>query len=575
VSELDFGIVAKIDLTEIRAPFVKAGILAICIAFLVILLGSGIFLRIINPVIRQLEDREKELLFERNKFLGILDSMQDGVYIVEENHDIEYVNPALKQIFGAVEGRKCYEYFHDRTGACPWCKNQEVFAGNTVRWEWYSSKNQRTYDLLDTPLKKSDGKISKLEILRDVTDRKLVEEELQKARSELEQRVEERTVELKSSNEELLLEIEERKRAEEKIWKARALLRNVVDGISEPLLMLDTNLSVRMLNKAALKYYQLDAYQDAIGKPCQEVSKGESYPCDKCPVPSVISDARNATYDRKGPFDPNRLEQVTIYPLQEESGEVMGCILRITDITKEKEVERQLLLADRLSSLGQLSGGIAHEIRNPLAGINLFVDVLCDEDKFERTDNELEIFEEIKNNINRIDVIIRGILDFSKDSDAVSAEIDLNSLIEETLKLWHAKMRNQEIRLQLSLEEDLPTFFGDPIGIQQVVNNLIHNAVEAMEGGGLLQISTQKGIFSVSEGRPVVIIQVQDTGPGIAPDQQEKIFNPFFTTKRTGTGLGLSISHQIIERHGGIISCNSQPDELTTFKIELPTTPKS
>jgi two-component system sensor histidine kinase AtoS len=330
-----------------------------------------------------------------------------------------------------------------------------------------------------------------------------------------------------------------------------------------------------MLNKAALKYYQLAAYQDAIDKPCYEVFKGESYPCAKCPVPSVLSDGTNATYDRKGPFDPNRLEQVTVYPLQEESGEVTGCILRITDITEEKEVERQLIRADRLSSLGQLSGGIAHEIRNPLSGINLFVDVLCDEDKFERTDKELEIFEEIKNNINRIDRIIRGILDFSKDSDAVSAEIDLNSLIKELLKLWYAKMRNKEIRLQLSLEEDLPTFFGDPIGIQQVVNNLVQNAVEAMAEGGLLQISAQKGVSSFSKGRPVVKIQVQDTGPGIAPELREKVFNPFFTTRATGTGLGLSISHQIIERHGGVISLESKPDELTTFKVELPTAPNS
>jgi signal transduction histidine kinase len=128
------------------------------------------------------------------------------------------------------------------------------------------------------------------------------------------------------------------------------------------------------------------------------------------------------------------------------------------------------------------------------------------------------------------------------------------------------------------LEEDLPTVFGDPIGIQQVVNNLIQNAVEAMAEGGLLRISAQKGVFSVSEGRPVVIIRVQDTGPGIAPEVQEKVFDPFFTTKSAGTGLGLAISHQIIERHGGIISCNScsksNPGQTTTFSVELPAAPR-
>jgi signal transduction histidine kinase len=135
-------------------------------------------------------------------------------------------------------------------------------------------------------------------------------------------------------------------------------------------------------------------------------------------------------------------------------------------------------------------------------------------------------------------------------------------------------MRNAEIKLELSLDEDLPTIFGDVIGIQQVVNNLVQNGVEALDGGGSLQISTQNGMSSFYENRPVVIMSVEDNGPGIAQDLEEKIFNPFFTTKSTGTGLGLSISHQIIERHGGVISCTSNQGQGTTFTVELPVEPK-
>ncbi|MHC4630419.1 MAG: PAS domain S-box protein [Planctomycetota bacterium] len=139
-------------------------------------------------VIRDITERkqtEEALRLERDNFTNILDSMEDGVYIVDQNYDVQYVNPALKKDFGPCQGRKCYEYFHDRMEVCPWCKNKEVVAGKTVRWEWYSAKNQRTYDLVDTPLRNHDGSMSKLEIFRDITERKQTEEELRKSRDSL------------------------------------------------------------------------------------------------------------------------------------------------------------------------------------------------------------------------------------------------------------------------------------------------------------------------------------------------------------------------------------------------------
>lgn len=121
---------------------------------------------------------EQALKEERAKLISILDSMGDGMYIVNQAYEIEYINHVIEKEFGPVAGRKCYEYFHGRTEVCPWCKNPEVFAGKTVQWEWHSDKNNKTYDLLDTPLQNPDGTISKLEIFRDITDRKRSEEEI-------------------------------------------------------------------------------------------------------------------------------------------------------------------------------------------------------------------------------------------------------------------------------------------------------------------------------------------------------------------------------------------------------------
>ncbi len=120
----------------------------------------------------------EELKYQRNNLTNILDSMEDGVYIVNQQYDIEYVNQSLKKEFGSFENKKCYEYFHDSQEVCSWCKNLDVFMGKTVRWEWYSPKNQKLYDLIDTPLKNPDGSISKLEMFHDITERKKAEEKI-------------------------------------------------------------------------------------------------------------------------------------------------------------------------------------------------------------------------------------------------------------------------------------------------------------------------------------------------------------------------------------------------------------
>ncbi len=128
---------------------------------------------------------EEALRLERNNLRNIFESIGDGIYIVNQQYDIQYVNPILVKDFGPYEERKCYEYFHDRDEICPWCKSQDVWAGKTVRWEWFSFKNDRTYDLMDTPLTLPDGSIGKLEIFRDITDRKQAEKEKAKLEAQL------------------------------------------------------------------------------------------------------------------------------------------------------------------------------------------------------------------------------------------------------------------------------------------------------------------------------------------------------------------------------------------------------
>lgn len=160
----------------------------------------------IRAVAMDISDRkrtEKARRSQRDILMNILDSMADGVYIINQEYDIEYANPPLVKEFGPFAGKKCYNYLANRDTVCPHCKNKEVFAGKTVHWQWFSPKNKKTYDLMDTPLKNPDGSIWKLEIFRDITEYKRVERELVKARDELEQRVAQRTTELEKINQRL------------------------------------------------------------------------------------------------------------------------------------------------------------------------------------------------------------------------------------------------------------------------------------------------------------------------------------------------------------------------------------
>ncbi|MFC2027106.1 PAS domain S-box protein [Chloroflexota bacterium] len=165
--------------------------------------------------IAELEPEAAVHTLSRNQLNNILDSMKDGVYIVDPEYNLQYANPYLVSLFGTIVNRKCYEYFHNLNKACSWCKSADVFAGHPIHWEWSSPENGRVYDLLDTPLNNSDGTINKLAILRDITERTRTEEELEKHRKHLEVLVNERTAKLAAANDQLRAEISERREAEE------------------------------------------------------------------------------------------------------------------------------------------------------------------------------------------------------------------------------------------------------------------------------------------------------------------------------------------------------------------------
>ncbi len=226
---------------------------------------------------------------------------------------------------------------------------------------------------------------------------------------------------------------------------------------------------------------------------------------------------------------------------------------------------QQLQRADRLASVGELASSIAHEIKNPLAGISGAIQILAKE--FEEGKREREIFNEILKQINRVNKTIGDLLSFSKPSPLVIGMSNINKVIKETLILVEQQAKQNGIRTELVLDPDIPNTEFDEKQVQQAFLNLMLNAVQSMTNGGTLTI-TSKAYFLTT--RDYILIQIKDTGYGIPPEYIQKIFDPFFTTKPNGTGLGLTIVKRIITEHNGKISVESVPEKGTTFTIELP-----
>lgn len=479
---------------------------------------------------------EEAVQKERQRLHDVLDMLPLYVLLLDRDYHVTFINRWFRERFGEAGGRRCFEWLFERTEPCETCETYRVLKTNASHhWEW-TGPDGRNYDVFDFPFTDTDGSSLIMEVGIDIT---------------------------------------ELKQAQERIDRANAMLQMVFDGISDPLLMIDQDLAIRMLNEATCRYFGLSRREDAIGKTCYELARERCEPCAQCAVKSGLPRGDQVSFERKGLFDPERIEQVTVYPVDEVTSGVSGVIMHIDDITDSKNMEKHLTRADRLSSLGQLSGGIAHEIRNPLAGISLFIDVLSDEDRYSRTAQEQDIFTEIKLNIKKIDGIIKRVLDFARQSETTTlTHVQMGTLLDDSLKLWQSRMVKVGIQSALLVEDSLTEVLGDSIEIQQVLTNLIQNAIEAMEKGGTLTVSAKNGALSFDRKRRAVVIEVRDTGSGIPLEQQKSIFNPFFTTKHTGTGLGLAISHRIVSRHGGLISFESVPEMGTTFMVELPAAPE-
>jgi signal transduction histidine kinase len=236
------------------------------------------------------------------------------------------------------------------------------------------------------------------------------------------------------------------------------------------------------------------------------------------------------------------------------------------------QLESQLAQAEKLSSIGLLAAGVAHEVNTPLAVISSYTQMLA---KQVRGDERLApLLDRITSQTFRASEIVNSLLNFSRTGSTEFSEIDLNGVIRDTLTLLEHQFKTAGLRLDVDLKPELPRIVGNANKLQQVFLNLFINAKDAMTTGGSLRISTEVN------GRVGVLIA--DTGSGIAPEHMQRIYDPFFTTKnapsegqRRGTGLGLAVTYGIIQEHSGRIQVDSAVGHGTTFRLEFPAARKA
>jgi two-component system, NtrC family, sensor kinase len=246
-----------------------------------------------------------------------------------------------------------------------------------------------------------------------------------------------------------------------------------------------------------------------------------------------------------------------------KTGARLGRLILLDDITQRVQLEEQVLQNEKLTSLGLLAAGVAHEVNTPLAVISNYIQMLSKQ--IPGDDPRQKTIEKIVKQTFRASEIVNNLLNFSRMGPAEFIPVNLNSVVEETLSLVQHPFRTARINVIRSLAAELPPILGSSPRLQQVFLNLFMNARDATSGGGMLEVRTSAQNGSVE-------IEITDTGTGISSDHLNRIFDPFFTTKSSGkgTGLGLSVSYGIIHEHTGKVDVRSTPGKGTSFRLEFP-----
>ena len=525
-------------------------------AFLFKPFGHRELINIIGNVLKMAEIRRRNIRLEeeiertRYRYRDLVENANDVIFTLDREGKVTFVNPQLQRSTGLPESDWLDHFLVDLVIPQDQAVVEEavfnVLQDKPQQFQMRVRDSHQTIRFFSTtlnPLKEAGDISGMVGIARDLTDRR-----------ELESRIE----------------------------NLESFTDSIIRSMGSGLITVNQDRRVTYFNAAAEEILGVKA-EEALNRPIDEVFlNGESQtilPSDTANDRAIFSQEAEIT-NRKG-------KRVHIgfshTPWIGRDNKQLGTIITFRDISETKRMQIEMVRMDRLASLGVLAAGIAHEIRNPLAGIKTIAQTM--EEEIPEGHPHREYLQRIVRQVNRLDELLRAFFSYARPRPPVRNFHQIPDVIHEVMVLLNKRLKSNKVVFESDYAEDLRSVFVDLNHIQQMFLNLFINALDAMPDGGTLRVTARNVVARPKRverrgrayrpdrrrERPFVQVTVSDTGLGIRSDHLQSIFDPFFTTKPQGTGLGLSIVYRIVEEHGGEIDVESELGKGTTFQILLPT----
>jgi PAS domain S-box-containing protein len=538
----------------------------------------------------------RELIEVKDHLERLISNMDEGVFELDAGGHVVYANDSALRILDCSEremvSRSLASFFRpDDRDAITRVHRAAAANGARQKIPWAVMENGRDVSLTALSAQNSKGPIV---ILDDITDRKRAEEVMRRAAADLEKHVELRTEELRRAKGELEEELKNKRAAEKKLHASTSLLMAVLNGISDPVLMTDENLTVRLANRATLDYCDKKEMKDLVGIACEDLFEGRYDKESTAKILMSCGKMEPFSVDLENLSESVKFDRIVIDPIRYDAGEDGAVIIRITDITKQKLMERDLVQREKLASLGLLVSGIAHELNNPNNFIIFNLPILREylqeilplvdreaelnpgREFFGMTygdfrDDLMKLLQNIENGSHRINATVSKLREFSRQKEKDKEKKvpqHIGDLVQKAASICMSQIKKCIKTFEVDIPEDLPEILIDPDSFEQIMINLLINAAQAAnKPDSMLRVSAKTG----NSWQEKLILEVADNGSGMDEKTRVHIFDPFFTTKRdgTGTGLGLYISKNLMEEMGGKIEVESELGKGTLFRLSL------
>jgi len=363
----------------------------------------------------------------------------------------------------------------------------------------------------------------------------------------------------------------ERARLLGEVTDARAEWEETFDAMTDGVSIHAPSGKIKRANNSLAQMFGTSP-EKLVGIRCCELYHGSPKPRPDCTIMRTVTERMPQKVELNDRLH-GRVLRVITDPIVDKDGRVVGVVCTTRDVTDEKLIERRLIQQERISAIGEITAGIAHEVGTPLNIISANIEFLIRTNKDLQNNDEITAIREQTSNITQL---VKQLLDFSRERSPEFAPVNINDLIEKTIYLLHHQLENSNVKIQSRLAPYLPTIDGDISQIQQILFNLIVNARQAMETNEnrekILRVASDTAFLPTETfSRPHIVITVSDNGYGIPVDALPNVFNPFFTAnKEGGTGLGLAISHRIVQRHLGLLTIENNRDSGATATVRLP-----